>query len=89
MSDEESDDDDSDFEYCNKTNGKLAHVDVDKRLRVGGKTRGMTLVPNKSKEEISNIGENGDRNVTLKEKYNLRDVIEGLDQEPLGSIALL
>ena len=57
----ESDDDDSNFEGYNKSDGKLVQVDVDRKItECSGKDPTLTLLQNKSEEEeINNTGETG------------------------------
>ena len=51
----ESDEDDSDLECYNKSDGRLVHVDIDKE--VTEREPALALVPNKSEEENNNNGE--------------------------------
>ena len=58
----ESDEDDSDFECYNKSDGKPVHVDIDKVVTEGGPA--LALLPNKSEEDernmnVETIGGNG------------------------------
>ena len=61
----ESDKDDS--ECCNKSDGKLVHVDIDKEVTEGRPA--LALLQNKSEEEaINNNGEtmDGDGNISVR-----------------------
>ena len=55
----ESDEKESDFECCDKSDGKPVHVNIDKELAVDKPT--PALLPNRSEEdEINRKGETGD-----------------------------
>ena len=51
----ESDEDGSDFECYNKSDGTPVHVDIDKEITEGGPA--LALPPNKSEEEMNDNGE--------------------------------
>ena len=64
----ESDEEDSDFECNDKSEGKPVHVDIDKETTEGNKST-TALLLNRSEEDKNNINDetrDGDGNISLR-----------------------
>ena len=80
-----SDDEDSDFECYDRSQGKPLHVDVDKEMAESNKPT-LALLPSRSeKDEINNNGGTQDRdgNSNLRRSYRIFKTPERLGSVPL------
>ena len=77
-----SDEEDSDFECYNESNGKPVHIDIDKELAEGNKPI-LTLLLNKSEEdEVNGETKDGDGKISLRTSNRIFKSPKRLDCVP-------